>query len=55
MTTYCELCGQKAERAMILAIMIDLGCTGPDPNYCYKSEDHEHVWVNPPELRDGEE
>ena len=40
----CKACGETFRRAAILALLIDAGARGPDPNYCSAAEDHEHNW-----------
>ena len=42
----CKYCGQRAERLLILALLVDLGCSvHPSPEWCPDSPNHEHEFI----------
>ena len=42
----CKYCGQRAERLVALAFLVELGCSvSPRPDYCPDSPNHEHEFI----------
>lgn len=39
----CKYCGQRAEKLLVEAMLIELGCSvHPEPTWCPDSPNHEH-------------
>lgn len=42
----CKYCGQRAERLILLALMMKCGASvHPSPDYCSESPNHEHDFI----------
>ena len=42
----CKYCGERVERLMIKAMLMELGCSvHPSADYCPDSPDHKHELV----------
>ena len=42
----CRYCGQRAERLVVLALLVELGCSvSPAPEWCPDSPNHEHEFI----------